>query len=225
MVVRLSVPRPSPLFSVGRTLTLPRRDTSGRSCSPLYSSAEQNHRSLWSAPQLAACCGLPRFGVRLSARDLFIPLPPHRLSANPHSLLHAGISRRRSGLRVRATKKPLRRESPQVRPNAIIGFTNGAFRMQSRRIFISQVATGLAGTLASSGVLGANDRIRIGIIGAGARGSEILRQAHRVRQRGMRGRGRRLHTPPGGSERDRAGRQDLSRLPPRCWKTRRSTRC
>ena len=49
--------------------------------------------------------------------------------------------------------------------------------MQSRRIFISQVATGLAGTLASSGVLGANDRIRIGIIGAGARGSEILRQA------------------------------------------------
>src|SRR5208283_39749 len=49
--------------------------------------------------------------------------------------------------------------------------------MQSRRIFISQVAGGLAGTLASSGVLGANERIRIGIIGAGARGSEILRQA------------------------------------------------
>jgi predicted dehydrogenase len=49
--------------------------------------------------------------------------------------------------------------------------------MQSRRIFISQVATGLAGTLASSGVLGANDRVRVGIVGAGARGAEILRQA------------------------------------------------
>jgi predicted dehydrogenase len=49
--------------------------------------------------------------------------------------------------------------------------------MQSRRIFISKVATGLAGTLAASNVMGANDRIRIGIIGPGARGSEILRQA------------------------------------------------
>jgi predicted dehydrogenase len=49
--------------------------------------------------------------------------------------------------------------------------------MQSRRIFISRVATGLAGTLAASNVLGANDRVRIGIIGPGARGSEILREA------------------------------------------------
>jgi predicted dehydrogenase len=49
--------------------------------------------------------------------------------------------------------------------------------MQSRRIFISRVATGIAGTLAASNVLGANDRIRIGIIGPGARGSEILRDA------------------------------------------------
>src|SRR5260221_1601263 len=52
--------------------------------------------------------------------------------------------------------------------------------MQSRRNFIGKVATGLAGTLAahgSDGVLGANNRIRIGIIGPGARGSEILRQA------------------------------------------------
>ena len=49
--------------------------------------------------------------------------------------------------------------------------------MQSRRVFISKVATGLAGTLAASNVLGANDRIRIGIIGPGARGSEILREA------------------------------------------------
>ena len=49
--------------------------------------------------------------------------------------------------------------------------------MQSRRNFIGKVATGLAGTLAASNVLGANDRIRIGIIGPGARGSEILREA------------------------------------------------
>src|ERR1051325_8785396 len=49
--------------------------------------------------------------------------------------------------------------------------------MQSRRIFISRVATGIAGTLAASNVLGANDRVRIGIIGPGARGSEILREA------------------------------------------------
>jgi len=49
--------------------------------------------------------------------------------------------------------------------------------MQSRRNFIGRVATGLAGTLAASNVLGANDRVRIGIIGPGARGSEILREA------------------------------------------------
>jgi predicted dehydrogenase len=49
--------------------------------------------------------------------------------------------------------------------------------MQSRRNFIGHVATGLAGTLAASNVLGANDRIRIGIIGPGARGSQILSEA------------------------------------------------
>jgi len=49
--------------------------------------------------------------------------------------------------------------------------------MESRRNFISKVATGLAGSLAASSALGANDRIRIGIIGPGDRGKEILRQA------------------------------------------------
>ncbi len=49
--------------------------------------------------------------------------------------------------------------------------------MQSRRNFINSVAGGLAGTLAASTVLGANQRVRLGIIGPGARGSEILRQA------------------------------------------------
>src|SRR6185295_13019966 len=49
--------------------------------------------------------------------------------------------------------------------------------MQSRRNFIGKVATGLAGTLASSNVLGANDRIRLGIIGPGDRGSQIMADA------------------------------------------------
>src|SRR5581483_9694132 len=61
------------------------------------------------------------------------------------------------------------------------GFTRfpseGVVFMQSRRNFIGKVATGLAGTLATSNVLGANDRIRLGIIGPGARGSEIMQDA------------------------------------------------
>ena len=49
--------------------------------------------------------------------------------------------------------------------------------MDSRRKFLGKVA-GLAGTLAvPSSVLGANDRVRMGIIGVGARGSELVRQA------------------------------------------------
>jgi predicted dehydrogenase len=48
---------------------------------------------------------------------------------------------------------------------------------QSRRLFIGKVATGLAGALAASNPLGANDRIRIGIIGPGERGQELLREA------------------------------------------------
>jgi predicted dehydrogenase len=48
----------------------------------------------------------------------------------------------------------------------------------SRRQFIGRLATGLAGGLAaSSGVLGANDRVRLGIIGAGDRGMEDVRSA------------------------------------------------
>ncbi|MFN7936536.1 MAG: Gfo/Idh/MocA family oxidoreductase [Bryobacteraceae bacterium] len=49
--------------------------------------------------------------------------------------------------------------------------------MDSRRKFIGSVATGLAGSLAPSQVLGANERIRLGIIGPGARGMEIVREA------------------------------------------------
>jgi hypothetical protein len=49
--------------------------------------------------------------------------------------------------------------------------------MQSRRKFIGKVATGLAGTLAGSDVLGANDRIRLGIIGLGDRGTQLMREA------------------------------------------------
>ncbi|MEZ5398211.1 MAG: Gfo/Idh/MocA family oxidoreductase [Bryobacteraceae bacterium] len=48
----------------------------------------------------------------------------------------------------------------------------------SRRNFIGKVAGGLAGTLAApQTVLGANERIRIGIIGPGARGMQIVREA------------------------------------------------
>jgi predicted dehydrogenase len=50
--------------------------------------------------------------------------------------------------------------------------------MDSRRNFIGKMATGIAGTLAAPGsVLGANERIRLGIIGPGARGIEIVRDA------------------------------------------------
>jgi predicted dehydrogenase len=50
--------------------------------------------------------------------------------------------------------------------------------MDSRRNFLGKVASGLAGTLAAgpAGVLGANDRIRVGFIGAGDRGMELLYQ-------------------------------------------------
>jgi len=52
--------------------------------------------------------------------------------------------------------------------------------MDSRRKFIGAMATGLASTLASASsasgagdVLGADERVRIGLIGAGQRGSEL----------------------------------------------------
>ena len=50
--------------------------------------------------------------------------------------------------------------------------------MHSRRNFIEGLAAGVAATaLSSSRVLGANERIRLGIIGAGARGKELMRFA------------------------------------------------
>ena len=49
--------------------------------------------------------------------------------------------------------------------------------MDSRRNFIGKVATGLASGVS---VLGANDRVRVGIIGAGARGMEIVHAAMAV---------------------------------------------
>ena len=86
--------------------------------------------------------------------------------------------------------------------------------MQSRRNFIGKVATGLAGTLAASNVLGANDRIRLGIIGPGARGTEILREALACPNTECVGAAdvytRRLEEVQG----HRARRQDLPRLPP-----------
>ncbi len=51
--------------------------------------------------------------------------------------------------------------------------------MTSRRNFLGRVSAGVAGTLATmpSSVLGANDRIRLGIIGAGDRGQQLMREA------------------------------------------------
>jgi predicted dehydrogenase len=50
--------------------------------------------------------------------------------------------------------------------------------MYSRRSFIEGIAAGAAATaLSSSRVLGANERIRLGIIGPGARGKEIMKMA------------------------------------------------
>jgi predicted dehydrogenase len=50
--------------------------------------------------------------------------------------------------------------------------------MDSRRKFIGKMASGLATTIAAPGsVLGANERIRLGIIGAGDRGMQIVREA------------------------------------------------
>ena len=51
--------------------------------------------------------------------------------------------------------------------------------MDSRRNFVGKVAYGLAGTLAAgpARVLGANERVRIGVIGAGDRGMELVNHA------------------------------------------------
>ncbi|MBI3694667.1 MAG: Gfo/Idh/MocA family oxidoreductase [Acidobacteria bacterium] len=53
--------------------------------------------------------------------------------------------------------------------------------MTSRRNFLGKVSAGVAGTLATmspaSQVLGANERVRLAIIGAGSRGQQIMREA------------------------------------------------
>ena len=50
--------------------------------------------------------------------------------------------------------------------------------MYSRRNFLEGIAAGVVATaLSSSRVLGANERIRLGIIGPGARGKELMRFA------------------------------------------------
>jgi predicted dehydrogenase len=49
--------------------------------------------------------------------------------------------------------------------------------MSSRRKFLGQVATGIGGLALPHSVLGANETIRFGIIGYGARGQDIVRDA------------------------------------------------
>ncbi len=50
-------------------------------------------------------------------------------------------------------------------------------KQNSRRNFIGHFATGMATALAPSSVLGANDKLRLGIIGPGDRGMQIVREA------------------------------------------------
>jgi predicted dehydrogenase len=49
--------------------------------------------------------------------------------------------------------------------------------MSSRRKFLGQVATGIGGLALPQSVLGANNKIRFGVIGYGARGQDIVRDA------------------------------------------------
>jgi predicted dehydrogenase len=49
--------------------------------------------------------------------------------------------------------------------------------MDSRRAFLGTVSAGLSARLAPALAQGANDRIRLGIIGPGARGQELMREA------------------------------------------------
>ncbi len=52
------------------------------------------------------------------------------------------------------------------------------YRPDSRRLFIGKFAGGIAGTLASpAAALSANGKIRVGIIGPGARGMQLVREA------------------------------------------------
>jgi predicted dehydrogenase len=59
---------------------------------------------------------------------------------------------------------------------AVSGLEYPGAMVPSRRHFIRSAATGI-GTLAASRVLGANDRVRLGIIGIGDRGTQITREA------------------------------------------------
>ena len=48
--------------------------------------------------------------------------------------------------------------------------------MQTRRNFIGNVATGLAGSFATGQILAASDRLRVGVIGVGDRGTQLARE-------------------------------------------------
>jgi len=65
--------------------------------------------------------------------------------------------------------------------------------MQSRRNFISHVATGLAGTLAASNVMAANDRVPHRHHRTGRPRTRDSAASPRPRKRGMRGCRRRLY--------------------------------
>ncbi len=69
--------------------------------------------------------------------------------------------------------------------------------MQTRRNFIGNVATGLAGSIATGRALGANDRIRLGIIGVGERGTQTGARGCRLPEHGIGGVCGRLYAASG----------------------------
>ncbi len=87
---------------------------------------------------------------------------------------------------------------------------------QTRRTFLKQAAMGTAAVLAypASTVLGANDRVRVGMIGVGDRGNDLLGQILRGAWRRSRGHGRRLQPPPRSGEKQSARHSDVRRSPP-----------
>src|SRR2546430_17350950 len=78
-----------------------------------------------------------------------------------------------------------RRENQNALSEVFFSLTKGVAIMLNRRRFIHQVSGGAAALAGSSvfppaSILGANDRVRFGLIGAGGRGLDIFKHALRA---------------------------------------------